>query len=235
MPRPFVDVYFLATLAFLFYGVVKYIRHALVRLGMPTAPLWKWSAGIIAWQGLLGILAALGMFSDFSGQPPRIAYAIIPSLAAAIILGMHSKSKRMTEILPIHWPILFQGFRLAIELVLWQLAARHELPKEMTFEGQNFDVLIGLTAWPMAWWAGNGAPAWVIRAWNVAGLLTLTNVAAIGLLSAPTQFQMLHTDPPNSIIGTFPYIWLPCFAVASAYFFHFISLRQPSLQTPREA
>jgi hypothetical protein len=97
----------------------------------------------------------------------------------------------------------------------------------LTFEGRNFDILVGLTALPVAWlcFARRAGPRLGAVVWNVAGIAILANIVIHALLSAPTPFQVLRTEPPTTIIATLPYIWLPGFLVPLALSLHVASLR----------
>ena len=224
--RPTTDLTFIATVYVLCVALMSGLALTLLRAGRSLFPAYVAGSALIGWLVATAYLSSRGMLSDFSALPPRVALVIVPSLAAAVILGLLPATGRLLPYLPPTWPIGSQVFRVAIEIVLWALAKEQRLPVEMTLSGRNFDVLTGLTALPMAWWASRGAPPWARKLWNWAGILLVTNVAATGFLSAPTRFQMFHTMPPNTIIATFPFVWLPCIAVATAYFLHIISLRQ---------
>jgi hypothetical protein len=125
------------------------------------------------------------------------------------------------------WLVGAQSFRVIVELVLWALALQHRAPLLLTFEGRNADILVGLTAPVVAWLCvvRRSWPPRVAVLWNVAGIAILSNVVIHALLSAPTPFQVLRTEPPTTIIATLPYIWLPGFLVPLALSLHVASLR----------
>jgi len=56
-------------------------------------------------------------------------------------------------------------------------------------------------------------------------------VVVHALLSTPTPFRVLVTDPPTTFIAAVPYVWLPAFLVPLAWLLHGVSLRQ--LHSPR--
>ena len=62
--------------------------------------------------------------------------------------------------------------------------------------------------------------------WNIAGLLLVTNVFLIAILSVPGPLRKFFTEPPNTIIGYFPFIWIPALIVPFAYMAHILSIRQ---------
>jgi hypothetical protein len=192
--------------------------------------------GLALWLAVTGAMASSGFLRDFAALPPRIAFAVVPALAAAIAVPLHPATRALADSVPGRWIVALQSFRVLVEVILWRLAAHHALPAVMTWEGRNLDVLIGLTA-PLVAWLGFGDGArrrGVVVTWNVAGLAFLTNVLAHGLLSAPTPFRLLVTDPPNAVIAQLPWVWLPAFVVPVAYFLHVVSLGQrPASVTAR--
>lgn len=112
-----------------------------------------------------------------------------------------------------------------MEAVLWALYAGGAMAALMTFEGANFDILIGLTA-PLAALALTRGHRRLVLAWNAAGMLLLLTVLTLGVLSSPTPFQLLFTDPPNLALLTFPYIWIPAFLLPLGAAMHVLSIRQ---------
>jgi len=232
--RGVVDALFVATLVALYVLLINGVRHGLIRSGASGASRQKvllvTRIVLAGWLGLIGILAKQGVFFDFRSLPPKFAFAFIPSLVAMLVLAFSPSARRVAEALPAHWLIWPQSFRILIEIVLWQLYLQGRIAREMTFEGRNFDILVGATAPIIACIVARRGARWLVIVWNLLGIGILTNVALTGLLSAPTRFRQLITDPPTFIIAEFPYIWLPCFAVTAAYFLHIVSLRRRSGQ-----
>ena len=91
-----------------------------------------------------------------------------------------------------------------------------------------FDVLAGLTA-PVIVYLCFVKGTWSRRVaiyWNIAGLLLLLNIVSIAILSTPVPFRVFMNEPANTLVATFPFVWLPAFLVPIAYSMHFFSLRQ---------
>ena len=182
---------------------------------------------LLVWLAATGILGIRHFFEDFRTMPPRIPMFVFIFVISLGALGywMH-KQKSLGRVQQYHL-ILFQSFRIPVEIMLGILAQDSLLPSEMSFHGRNFDILIGVTAIPLAFWVrkkGEKASKKVLLAWNIAGILLVSNVVVLGMLSAPYPFQALKLSMDNFIIGFFPVIWLPVFLVPTAYFFHIISL-----------
>ena len=192
--------------------------------------------GLAIWLGLLAILAAQGFFLDFNSMPPRIPLVILLPLSAGLLMLPTHGMRHFLAVTPPERLIYVQSFRVVMELILWTLYLQRRAPALITFEGRNVDILIGITAIPVAWMVlvRSSWPIWVAQVWNVAGIVILANVVGHAFLAAPTPFQAFITEPSTAFIATFPYIWLPGFLVPFAFWLHAGSLVQLSRQ-PRRA
>jgi hypothetical protein len=189
---------------------------------------------LVGWLVLLGVLAGAGVFlRDGRVQPYFLAAGLLATIvgigfvtspAGAAVLARTSAATLLG----------LQSFRLVVELVLWALALQGRLSPLLTFEGRNFDVLVGLTALPMAWlcFARHAWPPAAAAVWNVAGIVILVATVLHFVLSAPSPLQRIHTEPPTTIVATLPYIWLPGFLVPLAWTLHVASLRTPRARRP---
>ena len=210
------------------------LNRGLARLERPTARRLRTvrlvGLGLGLWLLLTGAAAARGVFLRFNALPPPIAFAIVPAIAAAFVVGSSRAARVVADAVPGRWIVALQSFRIVVEIILWRLAVHHALPEVMTWNGRNFDVVTGLTAPLVAYlgFADGRSRRTLLTLWNVAGLLLVTNVFVHGMLSAPTPFRVLVTDPPNTVIGQLPFVWLPAFVVPIAYFLHIVSLRRDS-------
>ena len=185
-------------------------------------------SAIVLWLCLTASLSLSGFFMNFNALPPRIFFAIFPITLLLIAIALSSKATLYLAAIPQTWLINIQAFRVVMEIVLWLLASQHVIPEIMTWNGRNFDILIGATA-PFVAYAYSASKDWgrkVAIIWNVLGILLLINVFIHGLLSAPTPFRVFFTTPANTFVGSFPYIWLPAFVVPCAVLFHILSLRK---------
>ena len=198
-------------------------------LAVPVAQRLPRRARVVlfVWLLALGVLAAAGAFLRDGRMPAYFAgVGLLPSTAGVAFVcsraGTALLARTSAALL-----VGLQSFRIVVEIVLWALAIQHRLSPLLTFEGRNVDILVGLTALPVAWlcFIRRAWPRWIALVWNVAGIAILANIVAHALLSAPTPFQALRTEPPTTIIATQPYIWLPGFLVPLALWLHVASLR----------
>jgi hypothetical protein len=114
-----------------------------------------------------------------------------------------------------------------VEILLWALFTQNLLPEQMTFEGRNFDILVGLTAPLIAWlYQHQKISKTIVIIWNLAGIALLLNIVIIAILSMPTPFRVFMNEPANTIVTKFPSVWLPALLVPLAYWLHALSLKQ---------
>jgi hypothetical protein len=197
-----------------------------------AVPVARWLPGrarvvLVAWLLALGVLAAGGAFLRDGRMPAYFAgVGLLSSGASVAFVCSPAGTAPLARTSPaalVGW----QSFRVVVEIVLWALAVQHRLSPLLTFEGRNLDILVGLTALPVAWlcFVRRAWPRGVAVVWNLAGIAILANIVVHALLSAPTPLQALRLEPPTTIIATLPYIWLPGFLVPLALSLHVASLR----------
>ncbi len=183
---------------------------------------------VIIWGIVLSLLSYTGILSDFSTFPPYMIIVLVIPLIAIVRLSFSPKFSNIIAHVPTSWLIYIQMFRVVVELLLWMLFLDQLLPIQMTFEGRNWDILVGLTA-PIAvvlYKISGKYKKSVLMIWNVMGLLLLLNIVVIALLSMPTPVRQFMNEPANTIVATFPFVFLPGFLVPLAYSMHIFSLKQ---------
>ena len=124
-------------------------------------------------------------------------------------------------------PVALQTFRIGVELAFWRLGLEGIAPVQVTFEGRNFDGLVGLTALIVAagiafGWFG----PWAAIAWNLFGLAMLANAIGTVATSAPGPLHLNWPGEPFTAIATWPVIWIPALLAPVGIFLHVVSIRQ---------
>lgn len=212
---------FLATVAFVGAALLAGVRRAEPRsLGYTALCLAGWLAFTAA-------LAGSGWLAGFDARPPHFFVLMVPTALATVAFAGSPFGARLAG--RIGWPLLigFQVFRLPVEWVLASLADAGVAPPQMTWEGWNFDVLTGLSAPLVAWFAGqNKLGVHGLVVWNAAGLALLLNVVTIAILSTPTPLRAFANEPANTFVASWPWIWLPAFLVPAALFGHLLAFRK---------
>lgn len=189
---------------------------------------------ITAWLVITGILAIKGFFTNFAALPPRPAVLILLPLPFVLIIAFSKKATPLLKAVPPQWLIAMQTFRIAVELLLFYMYTANLLPKQMTFEGGNLDILSGLLAIPAALAISKKYRPVLVWLYNIAGLLLLLNILVIAVLSMPLPFRRFMVEPGAAIIGRFPFMYLPGVLVVIAYSLHIVSLRQVALLSAKK-
>jgi hypothetical protein len=185
------------------------------------------AAGLFGWLSLTAGLAGSGLLSAWDSRPPRLPLLPLTAFAIGVLLNRTEALAGVRAATPRAWLVGAQTFRVAVELALFGFFLEGRAPVQMTFEGRNLDIVVGLAA-PLVAWAiarKRAAPA-VVLAFNVAGLLVLSNTIATAITSVPGP--LLHAWPGGAFpaLATWPLVWLPSFLAPLAIFLHVASIRQ---------
>ena len=187
--------------------------------------------GLVAWTLFVSIWSIGGIMGNFNLFPFNVMPVIVIPLITTLIITFSKTFKEIVIHIPQQNLIRLQSFRILVEILLWALFITNVAPVQMTFEGQNFDILSGLTAIVVAYLvAQNSISKTILIIWNVACLGLLINIVTVALLSMPTPFRLFMNEPVNTIVTQFPVSLLPGLLVPLAYALHFFSLRQLALK-----
>jgi hypothetical protein len=206
------------TVGFFFYAV----RMA----GITTWPTRAILFLVPFWLLFTGVLALGGFYHDPTALPPRVfLFAVLP--AVILVLIIVAGAGEFLNALPLRVLTLLSLIRVPVEFTLLTLYQHGQVPRAMTFEGTNFDILSGLTAPLVAYFAFRGGRTNrpILLAWNIAALLLLANVVTTAILAFRSPMQKIAFDQPNVGVEYFPFIWLPAVVVPIVFFTHLASLR----------
>ncbi len=184
----------------------------------------------LLWLALQAVLAITGKYSGhLDAMPPKLlVLGILPPILGIVILLVTPKGRRFIDSLPLQSITYVNTVRIVVELVLFLLYVQKAVPRLMTFEGGNLDILSGLTAPVIAYFGFSRQVLdrrWIL-VWNFLCLGLLVNIVVRALLSAPFPAQRLGFDQPNIAILRFPFVWLPTFIVPVVLFGHLVSIRR---------
>lgn len=230
--------FFLLTIIF-YYLIYREFRLALPKTSMLPEKQKRFSRnfliGFFSWLAFVYIWSRFGIFENFEWFPFNAIPVILLPLTIILIFTLSSTVKEILVHIPQENLIKLQSFRFYVEVLLWALYASALLPIQMTFEGRNFDIIIGVTAVLLTTRLGgfmllDKLPGFVIILWNIVGLGLLMNIVAIAILSMPTSFRYFMNEPANTVVTQFPISLLPAFLVPLAYMLHILSLRKASLK-----
>jgi hypothetical protein len=221
-PPIYVHALFIAT-TLLTLGL---LYRVFANVSKPIAQKVLWV--LAAWLAVQGIILATGFYEKTDTLPPRFALAVVPPFIALIYSLTNKTSADFLNKLSLKDLTLVHICRIPVEIGLLWLYQSHKIPQIMTFEGRNFDILSGITAFIMVWYAfqNNDTKRTPLLIWNIVCLALVINIVTIGIFSVPTPVQQFGFEQPNIGILRFPFGWLPAFIVPVVIFCHLVSIRQ---------
>lgn len=177
------------------------------------------------------VLSLSGFYLKTDGLPPRFGILLMPPLLFIASLFFTNAGKRYIDKFDPKFLTLLHIIRIPIELVLYFLYLNKTIPGIMTFEGRNFDILSGVTAFFIFHFGfvRKTIGQKLILLWNFICLGLLINIVMIAILSAPFPFQKLAFDQPDIAILHFPFVWLSCCIVPLVLLSHLIVIKQQML------
>ena len=189
--------------------------------GKPT----KLTLLIILWSALQSVLAYFGFYQITDSLPPRFGLVLIPS-ALLLVFGLLPKQRKWAlDRRAMQFSTFLHAVRLPIEIVLYGLFTHQMIPELMTFEGRNFDILMGITAPIIGWLVlKRNINKKILLAWNVIGLCLVLFILGNGILSAELPFQQFGFEQPNRAINYFPFVLLPATIVPIVIWTHLIDI-----------
>ena len=202
------------------------IRY-LVRRG--DLPRRAFAVGLVAgvlWLVLWGYVGESGVLNVWGGFPPRAFPVLVGLFATNVWLAFSRTGRALADALSFRWLIGFQVFRFPLELMLHRAMLEGLMPRQMSFEGLNFDIVTGVSAGVIALTSGwVTLPRWVYWAFNVLGSTLLTLIVGISIVSMPT-FALFGPDRVNTWVFGFPYVYLPVVMVQWALLGHLLVFRK---------
>lgn len=212
---------FLAIVLFLlgFFLVSYFVASR--RLGRSAFSVTIWAlVGLLIYLSACLFVVSSGVLE--SHPMPALPLFILALILIATAFGLASPGKLLATGLPIWLMVIFQGFRLPLELVLHAWVSEGLIPQTMTWTGQNFDIVAGALALVIAPFTLR-RPRW---AWipNVVGFLLLLNVIRVAAFSSPLPFAW-DVSPPLVLAMHIPYFLIGPVCVVGALIGHIVLTR----------
>jgi hypothetical protein len=177
---------------------------------------WLLLALFLGWQGVFR--------SALNQQVPYIALAIGLPIPVGVLLIRGSKEVReIIAAVPQSQLVAFQFYRV-LGVTFLVLYAAGQLPGIFAIPAGCGDVMVGLSALMVGARVARSDNDQPVTLWNWLGISDLVIALTTGFLSSPSRFQIFSLDAPNVLIGSFPLVMIPIFAVPLSIVLHLASL-----------
>ncbi|MFZ5891834.1 MAG: hypothetical protein ACOY0T_12330 [Myxococcota bacterium] len=189
------------------------------------------AGGLVVWLAVTGMVGELPFMRNYDALPPPMFRVFVPSLTAAMLVVFSRVGARVVDGLGFAPLVALQAFRFPLELLLvYGFHAEGKAPVQMTIQGQNFDIVSGISAIVLAGMLVLRGERQVSRAliwvWNALGTALLLNIVVLSVLSMPGPLRYFQNEPANTFVFRWPYIWVPLFFVIVAAFGHALVFRK---------
>lgn len=176
---------------------------------------------IIIWSVIHSILAYLGFYENTIAMPTRFALILIPSSLLIVYSLLNSKKNIFLQKRNMNYSTFLHVLRLPVEIILHKLFILGLIPIIMTYKGINFDIIMGITAPIIALMIyKNRIHKKALLAWNILGLILISTILIVGVLSSELPFQVFGLEQANRAVTYFPFVLLPATIVPIVLFTH---------------
>jgi hypothetical protein len=218
----YISPFFIATTFF----AVGFLLYAIRRSAFETFPAKLLVFLLAFWLILQAILSLGGFYQNTESVPPRVfAFAAFPAFLLIIFYFIFYR-KNFIERLPLKILTLLHVVRIPVEIALFWLYQAKQIPQSMTFENGNLDILSGISAPIIYFFAFRNEKTnrLLLIVWNTLALILLLNIVVTAIAAFPSPLQQIAFEQPNRAVMYFPYVWLPSIIVPIVLFSHLASL-----------
>ncbi len=186
----------------------------------------KVGVAVLAWLLLTALAGASGVLRRFDTLPPPLVGLVLAVTALGIGVACSPLGTLLVRGLPLWVLVGSQVFRFPLELLMHRAYVEGVMPVQMSYSGQNYDILTGISAGVLGWWlARRRVSPRVVAAWNLLGFALLVNIVTIAILSTPI-FRWFGDDRLNTFVSYPPFVWLPAVLVTAALMGHVLVWRK---------
>jgi hypothetical protein len=194
------------------------------------------AAGLTAWFILVTVMAATEVLDYQHGLGvPGLGVAVMLPIVILGVRVLRSPSLlRALRAIPLSMLVGVNVIRVFGGMLLILYAAGR-LPAPFAPVAGWGDILVGLTAIPVAWltYKKGAAAHSTILIWNTLGLVDLIAAVGLGVTSSPGPLRLIFAQPGAGIMTTLPWLLIPGFLVpllASTHLAVFYRLRSAAVR-----
>ena len=181
------------------------------------------AAAVAAWLGATGAVIASGVLVGDGPFPRPVPFLLVQGLTV-VAVALSPLGARLGR-LPLGALLGFQAFRLPLEIVLHAWATARVIPVQMSWSGENLDVVsggVGLVAAAIGALRPLPRPlAWLM---NTLGFVLLLNVMRIAVRSVPGPLRA-YPGEPLLLPFSLPTGWIVPVCVMGALLGHLVTFR----------
>lgn len=177
----------------------------------------------LVYETLLGLS---GFLEVLFPPPPRfVLFLILPCFLFTGIFLYINRKRDWVKNIPSHWLIYVQVFRVVVETLFVYSVVDGILPKEVTIEGYNFDMILGFSALIIGWLFVKGNFYRLAIVWNYCGIAVLGSVIFVFMTSL-IKPEMYGSSTPllTSTATEVPYLFVAGYLMPLAIFIHVLSI-----------
>ncbi len=208
------------------FAAVAFLLQAVKGVGVRKLPSQILIFLLPLWIFFQAVISMGGFYQDSSAMPPRIMlFGVLPAMMTIAAYFIFFRESLIDKV-SLRLLTMLHVVRIPVELVLLWLFYNGQVPRLMTFEGRNFDIVFGILT-PVVYliaFRGDRTKRGLLIVYNILGLILLANIVSIAALSIPSPIQQLAFDQPNRAVTFFPYSWLPTIVVPIVLFGHLAAL-----------
>ena len=186
---------------------------------------------VLAWLSVTTLIAASGVLRRFDATPPPFGALALAVGVIGIAVPCSPLGTLLVRGVPLWALVGFQVFRFPLELVMHRAYLEGVMPVQMSYSGQNYDIVTGISAGLLGLWLRRRqVPRWVVTAWNTLGFVLLVNIVTIAIVSTPV-FGWFGKERLNVFVTYPPFVWLPAVLVTAALMGHILVWRRLSAES----
>lgn len=180
---------------------------------------------LITWISYVVLISFTEILDSLSMPPRAPIFVIIPAFTIVFITTSRKSFQSVLRNTPRHIPVLIQSFRIVVEILIYGAFLEGFFPQRVTFEGLNYDILMGILALPIGFLIYKGLiRRQLILAYNILGLLVLS-LTGFAFISSFYFSDFVGAEGEIALVQV-PFILLPGVLLPFAIFYHVVSIRQ---------
>lgn len=208
-------------------------RNGLLRMGMALRQIKRRIVFLLGafgtWTIYLYLIGESGLLWNFKMPPRFLLMIFLPMALITAYIFIKNRNSQIYHTIPKQNVIYFQSFRIFVEIAIMATYLEGVLPIETTFEGFNYEIIIGIIAPIVAYfvYTKKRLSEQVALVFNYIGLGTLAVIIFIVITSL--YFPKFWRESATLISQDFtrvPYLLLPGFLAPIAIFAHIFSIIQ---------